>query len=75
MKVYGRSKENPNVLLTLEEVSFLAGPEELRSLANFFLVQASSQESGSGRDHEHYLDSDGAIQGEVEVVVADPALL
>ena len=51
MKVYGRSKETPGVLLTLEEVSFVAGPEQLRSLANFFLIQADSQESGNGRDH------------------------
>jgi hypothetical protein len=75
VKVYGRSKDNPDALLTLQEVSFLAGPEQLRSLAHFFLAQANSQESGLGRDHEHYLDSAGAIQGDVEVVVADPAVL
>jgi len=75
VKVYGRSNDNPDVLLTLKEVSFLAGPEQLRSLAQFFLAQASSQESGLGRDHEHYLDSAGAIEGSVEVVVADPAIL
>jgi hypothetical protein len=51
----------------------MAGPEQLRSLAHFFLAQADKQESGYGRDHEHYLDSQGSIQGEVEVVVADPA--
>lgn len=73
MKVYGRSRENPGALLTLQEVSFMAGPEQLRSLAHFFLAQADKQESGYGRDHEHYLDSQGSIQGEVEVVVADPA--
>jgi hypothetical protein len=38
-------------------------------LAHFFLAQANSQESGRGRDHEHYLDSAGAIQGDVEVFV------
>lgn len=74
MKVYGRSKDKPDILLTLQEVSFLAGPEQLRSLAHFFLAQANSQESGRGRDHEHYLDSAGAVQGDVEVVVADPAI-
>jgi len=74
VKVYGRSKGNPDTLLTLQEVSFLAGPDELRSLAHFFLAQASSQESGHGRDHEHYSDSAGAIPGHVEVVVADPAI-
>lgn len=76
MKVYGRSKDAPDVLLNLEEVSFMAGPGQLRSLARFFSAQADSQESGLGRDHEHYLDSEDAIQGDVEVVVvADPAAL
>lgn len=40
MKVYGTSRENPDALLTLQEVSFMAGPEQLRSLAHFFLAQA-----------------------------------
>ena len=48
MKVYGRSADIPDKLLTLQEVSFLAGPEQLRSLARFFLAQAESQESGQG---------------------------
>lgn len=75
MKIFGRSSDVPDRLLTLEEVSFLAGPEQLRSLAAFFLAQATSQESGKGPDHAHYLDSAGAIQGDVEVVIADPAIL
>ena len=75
VKVYGRSIDKPDTLLTLQEVSFLMGPEQLRSLANFFLAQAASQEFGLGRDHAHYLDSAGAIQGGVEVVVADPNVI
>lgn len=74
MKVYGRSVDVPDKLLTLHEVSFLAGPEQLRSLARFFLAQAESHESGQGGDHAHYLDSAEAIPGSVEVVVADPAV-
>jgi hypothetical protein len=75
MKVYGRSADIPDKLLTLQEVSFLAGPEQLRSLARFLLAQAESQESGQGGDHAHYSDSREAIPGNVEVVVADPAVL
>ena len=59
----------------LQEVSFVAGPEQLRSLAQFLLAQASGQELGWGRDHEHYLDSAEAIPGDVEIVVADPNVL
>lgn len=74
MKVYGRSEMAPEVLLTMDEVTFLAGPEELRSLAHFFLTQAEKQASGSGRDHEHYSDAPGAIDGDHEIIVADPKL-
>jgi len=56
----------------MDEVSFLAGPEQLRSLARFFLAQAETQESARAADHAHYSDSPDAIPGEVEVVVADP---
>jgi hypothetical protein len=62
----------PDMLLKMDEVTFLAGPEQLRSLAQFFLSQADKQESGTGRDHEHYSDSPGAIDGDHEVIVADP---
>lgn len=72
MKVYGRSNMAPDTLLTMDEVTFLAGPEELRSLAHFFLEQADKQASGTGRDHEHYSDVPGAIDSDHEVVVADP---
>lgn len=75
MKIYGRSSMAPGMLLTMDEVTFLAGPEQLRSLAQFFLAQADKQESGTGRDHEHYSDTVGAINGEHEVIVADPKLL
>jgi hypothetical protein len=75
MKVFGRSKMAPDVLLTMDEVTFLAGPEQLRSLARFFLAQAEKQEGGTGRDHEHYSDSAGAIDGDHEVIVADPKIL
>jgi len=74
MKVFGRSHMAPDLLLVMDEVTFLAGPEQLRSLANFFLSQAERQESRTGRDHEHYSDSAGAIHGDHEVIVADPAL-
>lgn len=74
MKVYGRSADIPDRLLALQEVSFLAGPDQLRSLARFFLAQAESQESGKGGDHAHYSDSAEAIPGSVEIVVADPAV-
>lgn len=40
----------------------------------YALAQAVIQESGQGRDHEHYSDSAGAIEGDVEVVIADPAV-
>lgn len=74
MKVFGRSKMAPDTLLKMDEVTFLAGPEQLRSLAQFFLSQADKQESGVGRDHEHYSDSPGAIDGDHEVIVADPKI-
>jgi hypothetical protein len=48
MKVYGRSSDAPDKLLLMDEVSFLAGPEQLRSLARFFLAQAAVQESAQG---------------------------
>jgi len=73
MKVYGRSSDAPDKLLLMDEVSFLAGPEQLRSLARFFLAQAETQESAQGADHAHYSDSRDAIPSEVEIVVADPA--
>ena len=75
MKVFGRSHMAPDLLLVMDEVTFLAGPEQLRSLANFFLSQAERQESGTGGDHAHYSDSNGAIDGDHEVIVADPKLL
>lgn len=75
MKVFGRSHMAPDLLLVMDEVTFLAGPEQLRSLANFFLLHAERQESGTGSDHEHYSDSNGAIDGDHEVIVADPKLL
>jgi len=72
VKIYGRSKMAPDLLLTMDEVTFLAGPEQLRSLAQFFLAQADKQASWQGRDHEHYLDTPGAMVGDHEVIVADP---
>lgn len=75
MKVFGRSAGVPDTLLLMDEVTFLAGPEQLRSLAHFFLSQADKQESGTGRDHDHYSDSPGAIDGDHEVIVADPKIL
>lgn len=72
MKVYGRSKMAPDLLLTMDEVTFLAGPEQLRSLAKFFLAHADKQASGDGRDHEHYSDTPDAIVGGHEVIVAAP---
>ncbi|QDE41286.1 hypothetical protein FIV34_19850 [Luteibacter pinisoli] len=75
MKLFGRSKMAPDTLLTMDEVTFLAGPEQLRSLAQFFLSQAEKQEAGTGRDHEHYSDTPGAIDGDHEVIVADPKIL
>jgi hypothetical protein len=74
MKVFGRSEMAPDMLLTMDEVTFLAGPEELRSLARFFMSQADRQESGTGRDHEHYSDSPAAIDGDNDVIVADPRI-
>lgn len=75
MKVYGRSEAVPNTLLLMDEVTFLAGPDQLRSIARFLLAQADCQESGAGRDHEHYSDSPGAIDGDHEIIVADPKFL
>ena len=75
MKVYGRSDAVPDTLLLMDEVTFLAGPDQLRSLARFLLAQADHQESGTGRDHEHYSDSPGAMESEHEIIVADPNFL
>lgn len=55
MNLYGH-KQNADELLSLNDVTIQASPEELRNTAEFLLHCANSIEKDSSWEHEHLND-------------------
>ncbi|MET3653431.1 DUF6531 domain-containing protein [Dyella japonica] len=73
--IYGRQEDITSPPLRLTEVSFVATPEELRSIAKFFTAQADALSEGKAFDHKHYLDFVGIDNEQEDIILVDPSSL
>lgn len=75
MKIYGRTTEHAEALNEMREVSIVASPDDLRSIADFLIAQADAMLKEDHFDHVHYSDYVRAEQEQVEIVVCNPSVL
>jgi len=73
MKIFGYDKDNNENLIELSEVSLIANPERLRSIATFLNKCANEIESqGSEWEHEHYSETNENMAGtESDLIVCN----
>lgn len=72
MKLYGYTNMEPDKLVALTEVSFIADPAELRKLAGFLIDQAERFAAGDQQEHAHFSDFVGDREMNGDVIVCNP---
>ena len=78
MKIFGHPKVNDSVSpIELNEVSIVAEPDVLRSIAVFLNTCADELDSSTGNtwDHEHWKDNNRNGSQGPDIVIVHPRLL
>lgn len=71
MKLYGYVRSDKQTLLDLKEVSFVASPDELKKMAEFFFSQSLVFSDKSSEYHAHFSDFLGDRKPDFDVIVCN----
>jgi hypothetical protein len=74
MKIYGYAISSPEKLEELKEISFMASPSELVTIADFFVKKAAAFERDKNLDHVHFSDFIGNRAADNEIVLCNPTI-
>lgn len=74
MKIYGYTVSSPEKLEELREISFVASPSELATIADFFVKKAAEFERDKNLEHVHFSDFIGNRAADNEIVLCNPGI-